>query len=124
MCVYTKFTSRQGLLRAVYDRAAGELLARLAEPAKQGVDALAEAYRAQAATSPGMYAFLFEQYPASLELSPELRADLIEKVCALIEAASGGGRDEAATRWATMHGLVTLSLCRPPARRATRASGG
>jgi hypothetical protein len=46
----------------------------------------------------GMHAFLFEQYPASLDLSPEPRANLIEDVCALAGAASGDGRDEAATR--------------------------
>jgi hypothetical protein len=72
----------------------------------------------------GMHAFLFEQYPASLDLSPEPRANLIEDVCALVGAASGDGRDEAATRWATMHGLVTLNLCCPQARQARAASGG
>jgi len=107
MCVYTKFGSRQGLLAAVYDRAAAEFLAVL-RAAPRELTALAETYRAEAARSPGMYAFLFEQYPASLGLSSAPRASLIGEACALITAAARVGRDEATSTWATLHGLVSL----------------
>lgn len=113
MCVYTKFTSRQGMLAAVYERAASEFLAHLDGPAKDGMATLAEAYRARAATSPGMYSFLFEQYPASLELPPALRAKLIDDVCALVAKSLDADRDEATAVWATMHGLVTLQQTSP-----------
>lgn len=106
MCVYTKFTSRQGLLQAVYERAAGELLAELA--ATDGTAALAAAYREAAAAAPGLYSFLFEHAMAALELPTTLRATLIDDVCELIRRADDADPDSATALWATMHGLVAL----------------
>jgi len=106
MCVYTKFTSRQGLLQAVYERAAGELLARLAET--DGTTALAAAYREAAEAAPGLYSFLFEHSMAALELPNSLRATLIDDVCELIRRADDSDPDSATALWATMHGLVAL----------------
>lgn len=114
MCVYTKFTSRQGLLQAVYERAAEELLTRLATT--DGTAGLAAAYREAAEAAPGLYSFLFEHAMAALELPTSLRATLIDDVCELIRRAADSDADSATALWATMHGLVALQQSAAPTK--------
>lgn len=116
MCIYTKFSSRQGLLLAVYERAGQELLDRL-DAASGGVAELAEEYRAAATDDSGLYALLFEQPLAGLDLDPVLRARLIGQVTSRIASAlvrdgadTSAAPSTADALWATMHGLVALSL--------------
>lgn len=112
MCIYTKFGNRGGLIGAIYERAAQELLDAL-DAAPPGFPALATAYRRHVDAAPGAYALLFEQPLESVDLDRSVRSDLIaavvHRIAERFDLADAGHRDLAArTLWSTMHGLTTL----------------
>lgn len=115
MCVYTKFTNRQGLLAAVYERAADELLAHLDPHVRDGALAVGEAYLARGTQDPGRYALLLASPLATLGVPEDVRARLVADLAALLARAleaDGTPPAEAArvapSLWAALHGLVTL----------------
>ena len=89
MCVYSHFRSRGGLLAAVYQRVADQLLATLAG----GGD-----YREWARANPQLYALLFDHPLDALDVAPTARHHL---VATLVETLD---RDH----WVQLHGEVSF----------------
>ncbi|KGM00862.1 TetR/AcrR family transcriptional regulator, partial [Cellulomonas cellasea] len=87
MCVYTKFTNRQGLLEAVYQRAGEELLAHLEPHVRDGALATADAYVARARLDAGRYALLLGQPLAALGIPDAARVRLVADLGALLVRA-------------------------------------
>ena len=111
MCIYTKFSSRRGLLDAAYARAADELVERLARAATAAE--FAEIYRQVVLDQPGVYEFLFEQPLPALGLPTSVRRDLVGRVIAVLAGTISGPDDQdhhdtARATWATLHGLSLL----------------
>lgn len=112
MCIYSKFGNRSGLIEAIYQRAAQELLGAL-DAAPPGFPALAAAYHRHVERAAGAYALLFEQPLEAVDLERAVRTDLIAAIVARIatrlEIEDADRRDLAArTLWSTMHGLTAL----------------
>lgn len=99
MCVYTKFGSRGGLLMAVYERTARELLAAF-EGAPADIERWAEAH-------PERYAFLFDAPLQPLGVDPSLRRGLLDDVIRGL-----GGDAEAERAWCAAHGRIALARIR------------
>lgn len=99
MCLYTKFKSRSGLLDALYERRAEELLDTL-----RSAEDPARAYWDAAMASAWGYDFLFSADAATIGFEPSLRSDLVGQVVgALADNDAEGQR-----RWAILHGMVAL----------------
>jgi AcrR family transcriptional regulator len=96
MCVYSKFGSRGGLLAAVYERIASQLLS----AATSG-----EAYRDWARANPQLYALLFDHPLDALDVDPAARRDLL---AALVETFTHD-------RWVQLHGEVSYQRITAPA---------
>lgn len=109
MCVYTKFGNRRGLVSALYERAAAELLALLDAPGTS-LPALAQTYCEFADAHPTNYEFLFMQPMAALDIDASLRANLVNGIVSRFTAAAIGphAADAARAVWSTVHGLTTL----------------
>lgn len=105
MCVYTKFGGRSGLLMAIFDRAARELLGSLG-------DSPADDLRAWGSAHPERYRFLFEVDPRQLGVDPSLRASLLDDVLTRL----GGPDPESA--WTSAHGEIVLTRIRAEATPA------
>ena len=88
MCVYSKFGSRGGLLAAVYERVASQLLTAATST---------EAYRDWARANPQLYGLLFDHPLDALDVDPAARRDLL---AALVETFT---RD----RWVQLHGEIS-----------------
>lgn len=100
MCLYTKFTNRQGLLEAVYEHLGADLLHRL--DVAQPTDALADFVRDHRRR----YAFLVEVDPELIGLPPRLRGQLVAQ---LVQAVGDGDLDAGAEVLAQVHGRALLA---------------
>ena len=109
MCVYTKFGNRRGLVSALYERAAAELLAVLDAPGAS-LPSLAQTYCEFADAHPANYEFLFMQPMTALDIDPSLRANLVNGIVSRFTAAAIGphAADAARAVWSTIHGMTTL----------------
>lgn len=102
MCVYTSFDGRKGLLTAVYQHVAGELLGALGSGDPEG------SYLAYGAAEPTLYSLLFEVDLGTLDVDPELRRNLL---LAVIERLGPDGL----AAWPGLHGRICLNRLIGPA---------
>lgn len=115
MCVYTKFGGRSGLLMAMFERAAHELLAALD-------DGTAEEVVRWGTAHPARYAFLFEAPLPALGIDPLLRRAALTDVLARL-GADGDAR--AQRHWADAHGRLALArILEHPAQDARAEVAG
>lgn len=96
MCVYSKFGSRGGLLMAMYDRVARELMTALAVDPAADLEKWANANHER-------YAFLFDAELTSMGIDPGMRRSLLEDVVARV-----GSEDT----WALAHGRIAAERIR------------
>lgn len=89
MCVYSHFRSRGGLLTAVYERVASQLLAAVTD---------GHSYRDWARANPQLYALLFDHPLDALDVDPAARSAVVAK---LVETFT---RDH----WVQLHGEVSF----------------
>jgi len=105
--VYTYFGSKQGLVDALYIRAAASF-GRALESADGDLLATGRAYRRWALAYPSQYRLVFGGAVADFIPSEEallVAAESFEHLVSLI-----GERDQAMHVWATVHGYVSLEL--------------
>jgi len=95
MCVYSKFGSRGGLLAAVYERVASQLLSSVSD---------GDSYRGWARANPQLYALLFDHPLDALDVDPAARRDLL---ATLVETFT---RDH----WVELHGEVSYERIAAP----------
>jgi AcrR family transcriptional regulator len=123
--VYTLFGDKQGLLRALFHRAA-EVMRRhheevpvTADPVEE-IRALALAYRAGAKEQPNLYGLFLGQAAPGLEPDPEdleLAFGSMNRPLAALQRCAAAGRlrahepfEVAMQVWALLHGLTSLEL--------------
>jgi AcrR family transcriptional regulator len=123
--VYSLFGDKQGLLRALFHRAA-EVMRRnheevpvMADPVEE-IRALALAYRAGAKEQPNLYELFLGQAAPGLEPDPEdieLAFGSMNRPLAALQRCAAAGRlraqepfEVAMQVWALLHGLTSLEL--------------